>query len=55
MPGPAQLTPTIHELEIYGTRLRMNPTGTVAALAYRAAEGIVNHYLKNPGNIIATK
>ncbi len=33
----------------------MNPTGTVAALAYRAAEGIVNHYLKDPGNIIATK
>lgn len=28
-----------------------NPTGTVGALAYRAAGGIVNHYLKNPGPI----
>jgi gluconate 2-dehydrogenase alpha chain len=26
-----------------------NPTGTVGALAYRAADGIVNHYLNNPG------
>jgi gluconate 2-dehydrogenase alpha chain len=26
-----------------------NPTGTVGALAYRAADGIVNHYQKNPG------
>ena len=26
-----------------------NPTGTVGALAYRAADGIVNHYIKNPG------
>jgi gluconate 2-dehydrogenase alpha chain len=26
-----------------------NPTGTVGALAYRAADGIVNHYVKNPG------
>jgi gluconate 2-dehydrogenase alpha chain len=25
-----------------------NPTGTVGALAYRAADGIVNHYLNNP-------
>jgi len=33
----------------------MNPTGTVAALAYRAADGIVNHYLKNPGEIISEK
>ncbi len=31
----------------------MNPTGTVAALAYRAADGIINHYLKNPGEIIS--
>jgi gluconate 2-dehydrogenase alpha chain len=28
-----------------------NPTGTVGALAYRAADGIVNHYVKNPGPI----
>lgn len=33
----------------------MNPTGTVAALAYRAAEGIINHYLKDPGKIISAK
>ncbi|MBZ9726773.1 GMC family oxidoreductase [Mesorhizobium sp. CO1-1-7] len=26
-----------------------NPTGTVGALAYRAADGIRNHYLRNPG------
>jgi gluconate 2-dehydrogenase alpha chain len=26
-----------------------NPTGTVGALAYRAADGIVNRYQKNPG------
>ena len=26
-----------------------NPTGTVGALAYRAADGIINHYVKNPG------
>ncbi|MFZ0217094.1 MAG: GMC family oxidoreductase [Candidatus Dormiibacterota bacterium] len=26
-----------------------NPTGTVGALAYRAADGIINHYLKSPG------
>jgi gluconate 2-dehydrogenase alpha chain len=25
-----------------------NPTGTVGALAYRTADGIVNHYLNNP-------
>ena len=28
-----------------------NPTGTVGALAYRAADGIINHYLKHPGPI----
>jgi len=26
-----------------------NPTGTIGALSYRAADGIVNKYLKNPG------
>lgn len=26
-----------------------NPTGTVGALAYRAADGIINKYLKSPG------
>jgi gluconate 2-dehydrogenase alpha chain len=26
-----------------------NPTGTVGALAYRAADGIANRYVKNPG------
>jgi gluconate 2-dehydrogenase alpha chain len=25
-----------------------NPTGTVGALAYRAADGIINHYMKSP-------
>lgn len=29
-----------------------NPTGTVAALAYLAADGIVKHYLKNPGPMV---
>lgn len=29
-----------------------NPTGTVGALAYRAADGIVNHYINNPGQRI---
>ncbi len=31
----------------------MNPTGTVAALAYLASDGIVNHYVKDEGKIIA--
>jgi gluconate 2-dehydrogenase alpha chain len=26
-----------------------NPTGTVGALAYRAADGLVNRYFKKPG------
>jgi gluconate 2-dehydrogenase alpha chain len=29
-----------------------NPTGTVAALAYWAAEAIRSKYLKNPGRLI---
>lgn len=29
-----------------------NPTGTVGALAYRAADGIVNRYRKNPGPLV---
>jgi gluconate 2-dehydrogenase alpha chain len=29
-----------------------NPTGTVGALAYRAADGIINHYSKNPGPLV---
>lgn len=28
-----------------------NPTSTVGALAYRAADGIINHYLQSPGLI----
>jgi gluconate 2-dehydrogenase alpha chain len=32
----------------------MNPTGTVAALAYLASDGLVNQYLKDPDRIIAT-
>ncbi|HEY4278279.1 MAG TPA: GMC family oxidoreductase [Conexibacter sp.] len=28
-----------------------NPTGTVGALSYRAADGILNHYNRNPGPI----
>ncbi|MDF3043276.1 MAG: hypothetical protein K0Q71_5982, partial [Thermomicrobiales bacterium] len=32
----------------------MNPTGTVAALAYRAGDGIVHGYLQAPGEIIGT-
>lgn len=32
----------------------MNPTGTVAALAYLSSDGIVNHYLKDPGKIISS-
>ena len=31
----------------------MNPTGTVAALAYLASDGVVNHYIKDPGKVIA--
>jgi gluconate 2-dehydrogenase alpha chain len=31
----------------------MNPTGTVCALAYRVAGGIINKYQKDPGKIIA--
>lgn len=30
----------------------MNPTGTVLALAYLAGDGIVNHYLADPGKLI---
>jgi gluconate 2-dehydrogenase alpha chain len=29
-----------------------NPTGTVGALAYRAADGIVNHYRKHTGALV---
>ncbi|HEY8448025.1 MAG TPA: GMC family oxidoreductase [Thermomicrobiales bacterium] len=32
----------------------MNPTETVCALAYLAADGIINQYLKDPGRIIAS-
>ena len=28
-----------------------HPTGTIVALAYRAADGVTNHYLKRPGLI----
>jgi len=31
----------------------MNPTGTVLALAYLAGDGIVNQYLKSPGDLIS--
>lgn len=31
----------------------MNPTGTVAALAYLAGDGLVNKYIKDPGKIIS--
>jgi len=31
----------------------MNPTGTVAALAYLASDGLVNKYVKDPGKIIS--
>jgi gluconate 2-dehydrogenase alpha chain len=31
----------------------MNPTGTVCALAYHTADGIINHYLDSPGEIIS--
>jgi gluconate 2-dehydrogenase alpha chain len=31
----------------------MNPTGTVGALAYLAADGLVNKYIKDPGKIIS--
>jgi gluconate 2-dehydrogenase alpha chain len=30
-----------------------NPTGTVGALAYKAADAIRNHYLKRPGEMIS--
>jgi gluconate 2-dehydrogenase alpha chain len=30
-----------------------NPTGTVGALAYRLADGIINHYRKRPGHLIS--
>lgn len=29
-----------------------NPTGTVGALAYRAADGIINRYVKKPGPLV---
>jgi gluconate 2-dehydrogenase alpha chain len=32
----------------------MNPTGTVAALAYLASDGLVNEYVKSPGEIIGS-
>jgi gluconate 2-dehydrogenase alpha chain len=32
----------------------MNPTGTVGALAYLAADGLVNKYVKDPGKIIGS-
>jgi gluconate 2-dehydrogenase alpha chain len=32
----------------------MNPTGTVAALAYLAGDGIVNEYVNAPGEIIGS-
>ncbi len=32
----------------------MNPTGTVGALAYLASDGLVNHYIKDPGKIIGS-
>lgn len=32
----------------------MNPTGTVAALAYLASDGLVNHYVNDPDQIIAS-
>jgi hypothetical protein len=32
----------------------MNPTGTVAALAYMAGDGIVNEYMNAPGEIIGS-
>ncbi|WP_018917575.1 GMC family oxidoreductase [Vreelandella zhanjiangensis] len=31
-----------------------NPTGTVGALAFKAADGIINHYLRSPGEMIST-
>jgi gluconate 2-dehydrogenase alpha chain len=30
-----------------------NPTGTVGALAYRLADGLINHYRKRPGHLIS--
>ncbi len=29
-----------------------NPTGTVGALAYRLADGLINHYRNRPGHLI---
>jgi gluconate 2-dehydrogenase alpha chain len=31
-----------------------NPTGTVGALAYWAADAIINKYMKNPGPLVHT-
>jgi hypothetical protein len=31
----------------------MNPTGTVCALAYYTADGIINQYLDAPGEIMS--
>lgn len=31
-----------------------NPTGTVGALAFKAADAITKHYLRNPGEMIST-
>jgi gluconate 2-dehydrogenase alpha chain len=31
----------------------MNPTGTVCALAYHTAHGIIDGYLDNPGEVIS--
>ncbi len=35
----------------YPQNAGFNPTGTLGALAYRAADGVVNHYRRNPGPI----
>ncbi|HEY4096737.1 MAG TPA: GMC oxidoreductase, partial [Baekduia sp.] len=35
----------------YPQNAGFNPTGTLGGLAYRAADGIVNHYRKSPGPI----
>ena len=32
----------------------MNPTGTVAALAYLASDGLINEYVNSPGEIIGS-
>lgn len=36
----------------YGGKNLMNPTGTVRAMAYHTAHGIINGYLNAPGEII---